>query len=521
MARMVYAGEEPRFIFRRMIVFAAEDVGLADPEALRVVTSAAQAFEYVGLPEGRFHLAEACLYLATAPKSHSAFAFFDALATVEQERAGEVPNPLKDANRDREALGHGEGYLYPHAYRDHWVAQQYLPDSLRGRIFYDPSTMGREGAVRERVVRLREAQLEAMREAERLGLSLSELGGLGAEGGSENGAEPAQPPAAWARRSEGALTEHLHRVREAIFALGKVERQHLVLDANAGGGLLVWEALRRCPQGGVWARVEREDEARRLTQEAGRLSELNAPVVVWGPLEDLPRRIADASRTAGAASPEGAPPPAESSPAGGADASRSAVRFDRILARGVLGDGGSAQGLALLAGLLAPGGWLVMAETVPAESEPFFAALAQRAQARGTLAKELAERLVAAEARVHAEAALAWNAQDLEAWVQAAGLSVRERRSLASPVEIAVTSALIRRWFGAEAQVEKRAGSAANAGTRSRLAQRLGDDAAEIRAHLLAGMAGQKITRTTTVTLLRCERAAASVSCGAPKENDG
>src|SRR3989304_5928880 len=106
MARMVYAGEDPRFILRRMLIFAAEDVGLADPDALRVVASAAPAFDYVGLPEGGFPLAQACLYLATAPKSNSTLAFFDALATVEKERTGDVPSHLKDANRDAEGLGH-------------------------------------------------------------------------------------------------------------------------------------------------------------------------------------------------------------------------------------------------------------------------------------------------------------------------------------------------------------------------------------------------------------------------------
>ncbi len=94
MARMVYAGEDPRFIFRRMIILAGEDVGLADPNAVRVVMACAQAFDYVGLPEGRFHLAEAALYLATAPKSNSGFAFFDALAAVEKEREAEVPSHL-------------------------------------------------------------------------------------------------------------------------------------------------------------------------------------------------------------------------------------------------------------------------------------------------------------------------------------------------------------------------------------------------------------------------------------------
>ena len=140
MAKMVQAGEDPRFLFRRMIIFASEDVGLADPGALGVVTSAAEAFDYVGMPEGRFHLAQACLYLSTAPKSNSAFAFFDALKTVESEAEDEVPNPLKDGNRDGADFGHGQGYLYPHAFRDHWVAQQYLPGSLQGEFSINRET---------------------------------------------------------------------------------------------------------------------------------------------------------------------------------------------------------------------------------------------------------------------------------------------------------------------------------------------------------------------------------------------
>ena len=113
MARMVYAGEDPRYLFRRMLILAAEDVGMADPAAIQVVTACAAAFDYVGLPEGRFHLAEAALYLSTAPKSNSTLGFFDALRAVEAEREAEVPSPLRDASRDAEGFGHGAGYQYP------------------------------------------------------------------------------------------------------------------------------------------------------------------------------------------------------------------------------------------------------------------------------------------------------------------------------------------------------------------------------------------------------------------------
>ena len=151
MARMVYAGEDPRFIIRRMLIFAAEDIGMADPRALLIATATAQSFDYVGLPEGRFLLAECCLYLATAPKSNSSLAFFDALHFVENEQSRDVPNPLKDASRDKKGLGHGEGYKYPHAFRDHYTPQQYLPDAIQGTYFYKPGEIGYEREVAERI----------------------------------------------------------------------------------------------------------------------------------------------------------------------------------------------------------------------------------------------------------------------------------------------------------------------------------------------------------------------------------
>ena len=151
MARMVYAGEDPRFIIRRMLIFAAEDIGLADPRALQIATATAQGFEYVGMPEGRFLLAECCLYLATAPKSNTTLSFFQALHYVEKEQSGDVPNPLKDANRDKEGLGHGDGYKYPHAFRDHYTPQQYLPDGMQGTYFYEPGKLGYEHEIADRL----------------------------------------------------------------------------------------------------------------------------------------------------------------------------------------------------------------------------------------------------------------------------------------------------------------------------------------------------------------------------------
>jgi len=151
LAKMIYAGEDPRFIVRRMIIFASEDVGLADPRALTVATSAAEALEWVGLPEAQYALAEAALYLATAPKSNSVGAYWKALAVVEKEGIVEVPDHLKDASRDGKALGHGQGYKYPHDHPYHHVAQQYLPDRLQGKRFYEPGNMGYEITIRKRL----------------------------------------------------------------------------------------------------------------------------------------------------------------------------------------------------------------------------------------------------------------------------------------------------------------------------------------------------------------------------------
>jgi putative ATPase len=162
LAKMLYAGEDPRFILRRLIISAGEDIGLADPMGLVVVNAAAQAFDYIGLPEGVYPIVEAVLYLATAPKSNSVGAYFKAYDYIEKSSRTEVPNHLKDSNRDGKALGHGKGYQYPHSDPDHFLAQQYLPDDLLGTYFYKPSSQGYETDVKERLSRWREAQQKAL-----------------------------------------------------------------------------------------------------------------------------------------------------------------------------------------------------------------------------------------------------------------------------------------------------------------------------------------------------------------------
>ncbi|NQS91651.1 MAG: AAA family ATPase [Chloroflexi bacterium] len=162
LAKMLYAGEDPRFILRRLIISAGEDIGLADPMGLVVVNAAAQAYDYIGLPEGIYPIVEAVLYLATAPKSNSAGAYFKAYDVIEKAGRTAVPNHLKDANRDGKALGHGKGYKYPHAHPDHFLPQQYLPEELLGRYFYKPSTQGYEPEIQDRLAQWREAQKKAL-----------------------------------------------------------------------------------------------------------------------------------------------------------------------------------------------------------------------------------------------------------------------------------------------------------------------------------------------------------------------
>ena len=162
LAKMLYAGEDPRFILRRLLILAGEDIGLADPLGLVVASAAAHAFDYVGLPEGIYHIVEATLYLATAPKSNSTGAFFKAQRLIEEVESVDVPTHLQDDNRDALTLGHGQGYQYPHEHPDHFLPQQYLPASLLGTYFYDPSNHGYEVQVRDRLARWREAQRKAL-----------------------------------------------------------------------------------------------------------------------------------------------------------------------------------------------------------------------------------------------------------------------------------------------------------------------------------------------------------------------
>ena len=430
LAKMIYAGEDPRFIFRRMLIFAGEDVGLADPRAMGIVVAAAQAFDYVGLPEGRFHLAEACLYLATAPKSNSTMAFFDALAAVEREREAEVPLHLRDSNRDADDFGHGAGYLYPHAYRDHWVAQQYLPESLQGRVFYQPGDQGYEASIRADVARRREEQVAAMLEPD-----LSPAGGVTGAAG--------QGPATqnrWLQRTLSHTGRQLGQVRDQIFALARVERHELVLDANAGAGLLTWEAVRRANVGGVWALAESETAAQALRQQANSLEPLARPVILVGLVND-PASWADQVKKEGAG--ERVP------------------EFDVILGRNLFTQlPGKLAAARQLKTLLRADGRVVVAELVPKHTQRLHQAVdLSRLEAR------LVERVIAAEEAIYADPGdpmVNWDGADLQQAFEQADFSQVELKVETINSERHIETAQIQRWFDLE-----------SAGRRATLAQHL------------------------------------------------
>lgn len=270
LARMVYAGEDPRFIFRRLLISAAEDIGMADPAAIGIVESCAAAFERIGLPEGQFHLAEATLYLATTPKSNSGLAYFDALAAVESERA-EVPDHLKDANRDAEGLGHGAGYLYPHAYRTHWTAQQYLPETLKGALFYQPGLLGHEARVRDEVLRRRDAQLAAWLSGELDAKAMQSPGAPTSHAGA----------ASWTDRAESGAAKGLAGLRDAIYKLAFPARHANVLVLAADDGLLLREAVRICPEGSACGICRNENSLQRLAYSFSDVEDLYKPTTAY------------------------------------------------------------------------------------------------------------------------------------------------------------------------------------------------------------------------------------------------
>jgi putative ATPase len=157
LVRMLESGEEPRFLLRRMVIFASEDVGNADPRALQVAVDALRAFELVGLPEGVLPMTQAATFLATCPKSNSVLAAYAKARSAVLER-GPLPVPLKLRNAPTplmKSMGYAGGYRYPHNFEGHYVPEEYLPDELQGSRFYEPSDSGEEAEIKERLEALR------------------------------------------------------------------------------------------------------------------------------------------------------------------------------------------------------------------------------------------------------------------------------------------------------------------------------------------------------------------------------
>ena len=337
LAVMVHAGEDPRYIFRRLRVHASEDVGLADPDVLGRINACAAAFDAVGMPEGRYFLAQATLVLAAAPKSNSTLGFFDALAAVEQEARADVPSHLKDANRDAEGFGHGQGYLYPHSYRDHWVAQQYLPPALQGRLFYQPSSEGFEATIKTHVERRREVQLAAM-------LDGTLAGGQESLSFAPNEADRD----AWADRTTSGQGETIAALRDRLFEAAALTRHDRVLDLCVPSGWTTFEAMRRTPEGHVWSLPETDESVRLIEGLAAERPELERPVVIKRPEQNVADTLRAAARERYGVDP---------------------LAFDVVLAvgglRGNLDDGLPAW-LPAARDLMAPGGRLVALDAQPA-----------------------------------------------------------------------------------------------------------------------------------------------------------
>jgi len=374
------------------------------------VAACAEAFDRVGLPEGNFPLAQAALYLATAEKSNSVLAFFDALEAVSNEPDSDVPSHLRDGNRDSEGFGHGAGYLYPHAYRDHWVAQQYLPGALQGRVFYEPTGQGYEARIGLAVTQRREAQLAAM------------LEGFGAPPEILTFAPEESARDRWLQRTIAQAGEATAALRDRILDGGPLERHSVVLDVNAGSGLLTWEALRRAPEGGVYALAFSESDRQALQEQAQNLDEVERPVVLQGAVEETAQLLGTEE-----------------------------VRFDAIIGRNaLLGSVDKEAALAHLAGHLAAGGWLALAETIPRHTQRIY-----DLGDRSLLQPELAERLVAAEESIYADTTdylVNWDEETLQAALSAAfpeearaGRVSLER--IDTDTDLRITEAHVRRWF--------------------------------------------------------------------------
>ncbi len=275
LARMVEAGENPRFIFRRMLICASEDIGLADPQAIVIVEACAAAFERIGLPEGLYPLAQASLYLACAEKSNSVLGFFEALSRVRKSQSENIPSHLRDSHRDKEGFGDGIGYRYPHAFTEHWVAQQYLPKHLQGEVFWKPSLNGWEGKKRKSMLNRRAAQLAVLNEyAQENPLFISN---------SSNTPELER----WLHRQSKQNTDRLHQLRKRLWEGVDWKRNDRVLII--GGNPILWaiDPLSAVPEGGVIVLSKTQESKAKLLDQFEFLDAFFQPQLIAGGSEAL------------------------------------------------------------------------------------------------------------------------------------------------------------------------------------------------------------------------------------------
>jgi len=274
LARMLEAGENPRFIFRRMLIAAGEDVGLADPNAIVIVESCASAFDRIGLPEGIYPLAQATLYLATTEKSNSVKAIFRAVEKVKDIQNQNVPTHLKDANRDKEAFGDGIGYRYPHSFSSNWVPQQYLPNRLRNEIFWEPTEHGWEGERRSLLSERRSEQLALIIEVDQQNpLTIT-------SGKIEKDLEK------WLLRQVEQDGERLKNLMIKLWSGISWKKNSRVLVLSSSSLLWSLKPLRETSEGGVFLAVPEENYPR-LLDELEVLAPMQRPVLIDSTIESI------------------------------------------------------------------------------------------------------------------------------------------------------------------------------------------------------------------------------------------
>ncbi len=454
LAKMVYAGEDPRFIFRRMAIFASEDIGMADPRAVEFVNAAAATFDRIGMPEGHYPLAHAALYCATAPKSNSVMGFFDALKLIEKSREGEVPNHLRDASQDKEGFGHGVGYKYPHEYREHWVAQQYLPSSLQGRIFYEPGELGYESQLAEQIRNRRELQLAALRANE-----------VDAPPGVLSFSPKDAPTEQWLARAVDSLAGVFATLRNDLFRGRKLQRHELVLDCSGDTGLFTWEAVRQVPEGGVWSLVRNADSGRVLLEQARNLPGLRQPKVIVGEPQNIAAALADVQD--------------------------SEVYFDFIVGRNLLGHADHDGRIAILSALrerLRSGGSIALSENIPSGGQRLSALFPPEA---------LPTAIAVAENEIYSNPAdnlVNWDHKDLQREAAAAGFTqaVVTRQEIRRTV--LVSTQLVQHWMDTS-RADSYAARLAAAG--------LNNADLEALRMAIGTLAGRSVTMTSTTAVIK------------------